>query len=117
MPYLLLIFLLTIASSSAQATGKWIGPSKGEGTTYGVYYFAKEISVASVPQKAELNISADNRYILYLNGEELARGPSRGSVDHRYYETVPLREKLLRGKNRLSVVVWNFGAGRPAGEL
>ena len=43
-----------------------------------VVYFRKNFDLKAVPEAAELRISADTRYKLYVNGRLAEVGPSRG---------------------------------------
>ena len=95
----------------------WIVPPDYDGKSYGVFYFAKDIKLENVPDELFLHISADNRYIFYVNGKELSRGPSRGDLQHWNYESVDIGGALQKGNNRLSVCVWNFGEQRPSGQI
>lgn len=63
-----------------------------------------------------LHASADSRYLLYINGERVARGPARGDVHHHFYETVELEGQLRPGSNVLAAVVFDMSrvAHRPA---
>ena len=35
----------------------------------------------------EIDVSGDERFVLFLDGREIARGPHMGAVNHWYYET------------------------------
>ena len=45
-------------------------------------------------------MSADNRYRLYVNGEQVASGPQRSDVMHWRYETIDLAPRLRSGCKR-----------------
>ena len=38
--------------------------------------FRKTFTVQSLPEKATLHITADTQYILWINGQEVGRGPA-----------------------------------------
>jgi hypothetical protein len=45
------------------------------GTSYGVFYFRKNIDLAAKPAMFIVHVSADNRYKLYVNGTLVSLGP------------------------------------------
>ncbi|MDA3798325.1 MAG: hypothetical protein PF692_04500 [Kiritimatiellae bacterium] len=54
--------------------------------------------------KLTITVTADQRYILYLNGERIGRGSERGDIDNWYAEEYTL--ELEKGKNILTALVW-----------
>jgi len=56
-----------------------------------------------------VNVSADNQFILYVNGRETGRGPSRADLAHWRFETYDIAPLLHAGKNTLAALVWHFG--------
>ncbi|MDD6210137.1 MAG: alpha-L-rhamnosidase C-terminal domain-containing protein [Bacteroidales bacterium] len=116
--YIVKIILLLFLGNTIRASNSfWITSPDCTGKEFGVFYFSKEIDKKEKPESLLLHISADNRYILYVNGEELSRGPSRGDLNHWNYETVDIARALRKGTNRISVCVWNFGEYRPSGQI
>ena len=110
------LFLFVTGTLSA-IVSDWIAPPGIDGKEYGVFYFSKEIELEQIPQRLTIDVSADNRYILYVNGKELSRGPSRSDLNHWNYETVDIAPALQKGTNRLSACVWNFADNRPSGQI
>ena len=55
----------------------------------------------------ELHVSADERYVLLLDGEEVSRGPARGCVSHWFCQRVAASPKP--GRRRMEAVVWTLG--------
>lgn len=84
---------------------------------YGVYHFRKSVSLENKPSSFVINISADNRYRLFVNGEAVCWGPSRGDIAHWYYETVDIAPFLRSGENTLAVVVWNYSPFTPGAQM
>ncbi len=60
-----------------------------------------------------MNVSADNRFVLYVNGQRAGNGPARSDLAHWHYETFDVGPLLKPGENVFAAVVWNFG-GRSA---
>ena len=86
---------------------KWIAPAGITGHEYGVYHFRKVIELAAKPDAFPINVSADNRYKLFVNGHLVSLGPARGDLHYWNYEKVDLALYLKAGKNVLTALVWN----------
>ena len=95
----------------------WIASAKAPARAPGVFYFRREIALAQVPAHYWVHVSADNRYILHVNGKYVAEGPARGDLFHWRFETVDLAPFLRPGSNLLATVVWNFGELSPVAQM
>lgn len=84
---------------------------------YGVYHFRKEFKLDKLPEKFVINISADNRYRLFVNGTPVGLGPARGDLNHWYFETVDIASQLQKGNNILAVLIWNAGPYTPGAQM
>ena len=84
---------------------------------YGVYHFRKSFSLDMVPEEFIIHISADNRYILYVNGNFISYGPSRGDLQHWRFESLDISNDLREGRNVIAAVVWNFGEYIPFSQI
>jgi hypothetical protein len=96
-------------------TAQWITHPDIDKTAYGLVHFRKEIELNKVPQQFIVHISGDNRYRLYVNGEEVAYGPQLGDLQHWRYETLNLAPFLKSGKNLIAAEVMNWGVERAHG--
>jgi hypothetical protein len=77
--------------------------------------FTRNVSLASVPDRALLSFSADTRYKLYINGVRAAVGPARGHTTIWYYDTLDIAPYLKAGNNEIIfVVIRYFAASRAA---
>ena len=65
--------------------------------------------------EAVVHVSADERYELWLDGDLVGRGPSRGEVGHWSFETYCLR--LPAGGHWLGARVWSLGDDAPLAQL
>ena len=65
--------------------------------------FRRVLELSSLPERLTLNISADSRYKLYVNGSLLAFGPCKGDDTCRFMDSLELRPLLHAGKNVLAV--------------
>src|SRR5215831_7741322 len=52
-----------------------------------VLHFRKIVELKEGPKTFVVNVSADNQFVLYVNGHEVGRGPSRADLKHWRYET------------------------------
>lgn len=72
-------------------------------------YFRQEISVGSEIEKAELNVCADSRYLLYINGTPISFGPVRYFPENPRYDHYELSDYLQEGENVIAVKVYSNG--------
>ena len=92
----------------------WIadgGPAKGE---MDAIRFSREFAATAEP--LEIDVSADERFVLFLDGREIARGPHKGLVNHWYYQSCRI-DGLKPGTHRLEAVVYRMESVRPRGVL
>lgn len=71
--------------------------------------FRHDFDLATIPAKAPLHITADQRYQLFVNGRYVGRGPARGYQHSWPFDTYDLNPWLERGHNWISVRVYNGG--------
>ena len=62
------------------------------------------------------DVSADERFVLYLDGQPIARGPQRGLVDHWYFHTYEI-SGLEPGTHLIEAVCWQLGVNAPLAQL
>ena len=91
----------------------WIEVPGTQAKEYGVYYFRKDVNLASKPSEFVVYVSGDTRYKLYVNGQLASLGPARNDSRHWNYETVDLAPYLKAGNNVLAAQVWNEGSFTP----
>lgn len=72
-------------------------------------YFRKEFEAPADICRASFRASADGRYILYLNGEMLGRGPARCHPGWQYVDPFNADALIRPGKNVLSALVHSYG--------
>jgi alpha-L-rhamnosidase len=95
----------------------WITVPDEPAKQYGVYHFRKSFDLTSKPASFVVNVSADNRYKLYVNDNLVSLGPARGDMYHWNFETVDISKFLVAGKNTLAALVWNEGDVRPEAQF
>lgn len=70
--------------------------------------FRKNIKLTETPQKAELEISADTRYKLYINNALVEVGPSKGDKSIWFKDRIDITRYLRKGTNILAVIVLRY---------
>ncbi|MCL2422228.1 MAG: hypothetical protein FWD03_10255, partial [Defluviitaleaceae bacterium] len=84
----------------------WVGTERNKaGAPIETTYFKTVFDLAKVPSEANLHISANERYRLYVNGKEVISGPCRGDHWHQYCDTVDIAKYLVPGKNIVAAKV------------
>ena len=94
----------------------WIAPSGVAGDSFTVFHARRSFDLTTVPPRFVVHVSADNRYLLYINGVQVSSGPQRSDVTHWRYETLDLARSLRPGRNVIAAMVWNWGAARPVAQ-
>ncbi len=109
----------TIHPDILQKTWKafWVSVPGEPENEYGVYKFRHVIDLKEKPASFIVHVSADNRYKLFVNDQQVSHGPARGDLFHYNFETVDLAPYLNTGKNVISAVVWNFGEHRAEAQI
>jgi alpha-L-rhamnosidase len=82
-----------------------------------VLHFRRTLSLPSVPASYLVRVSADNRFILYVNGRRVGEGPARGDLAHWRYERFDLAPLLHAGQNAITATVWNWGVFAPLSQM
>jgi hypothetical protein len=88
---------------------EWITSAAAPARDLAIVHFRKTIELPRQPTHFIVNVSADNQFVLYVNGHRVGSGPSRADFAHWRYETYDLAPFLLKGDNVLAATVWNFG--------
>lgn len=69
----------------------------------------REVHLDAVPDSAPARIWCDGRYVLLVNGAEVARGPVRSDPRASHYDVVDLAPHLVAGDNVLAIIGRHFG--------
>jgi len=116
----LVAFVLTVSSALAQTSSASDPPSrewKAQWVTHPtaplreplVLHFRRFVTLDKIPAAYPVRVSADNRFILYVNGTRVGDGPARGDLAHWRYELFDLAPILKPGQNLITATVWNWG--------
>lgn len=89
-------------------TAAWIWPSSdsnaGAARRQQRTFFRKSFQVANPAESAlTVEVTADSKYRLYVNGIFVLRGPCKGDDFNQYYDTVELAPYLREGSNVIAV--------------
>ncbi len=82
-----------------------------------VLHFRRSLSLTAVPASYIVRVSADNRFILFVNGHRAGDGPARGDLTHWRYERFDLAPLLKPGQNLITATVWNWGIFAPIAQM
>jgi alpha-L-rhamnosidase len=94
----------------------WVS-APGAGSEFGVFHFRRVFALDAKPSGFVVHVSADNRYRLFVNGEQVSSGPQRSDLMHWRYDTVDLAPHLRAGRNVIAALVWNWGADKPVAQF
>lgn len=68
----------------------------------------RSFDLDKIPEEANIIITADKCYRLFVNGNHVCRGPIRSGLNYRYYDIVDIASYLKEGKNTIAVIVWYY---------
>jgi Alpha-L-rhamnosidase N-terminal domain./Bacterial alpha-L-rhamnosidase. len=71
--------------------------------------FRRTFSIDNVSKAAQINIFADARYLLWINGHYIMRGPCRFNPSRPEYDMCNIAHYLHPGKNTIAVLVHYYG--------
>ncbi|WP_308635494.1 alpha-L-rhamnosidase-related protein [Paenibacillus silvisoli] len=94
-----------------QAKWIWVPENEGEADAANadIVYFRRSFHVPEgAACRLTVDVSADSRYRLFLNGESVSFGPCKGDGATYYYETIDLTDRLRTGLNVLAAKVVHF---------
>lgn len=74
----------------------------------GMVLFRKSIDLKAEAEQADIKISADSRYKLYINNRFVEAGPSKGDGQVWFYDQISIKPYLKTGENVLAVMVLRF---------
>src|SRR5215472_4413354 len=98
-------------------SAQWIACPGAPQRDAGVFHFRKTIDLTDLSEEFVVHVSADNRFILFVNAKRIGDGPASSDLSHWKYETFDLRPFLHNGKNVIGATVWNFGTQAPVAQM
>jgi len=88
---------------------KWIW-IEGERTPKNFYLYArKTFNINSEVEEARIKITADSKYVLFINGNFIGMGPIRGWPFEYYYDVYDVKPYLKKGKNVIAILAQHYG--------
>lgn len=94
-------------------SASWIGPSVSSSLHDRANSFVRfRCSFDAGNGPLRIDVSADARYILLLDGREISRGPHKGFPEHWYYQTYDI-VGLSAGSHVMEAVVFSLGDAGP----
>lgn len=95
----------------------WCTPPDSTRTGREVLLFRRTFQLSEKPGSFVINVSADNRFRLFVNGVSVAVGPARGDLEHWRYDTLDIGGHLKKGKNSIAAIVWNYASQAPIAQI
>ncbi len=92
-------------------TAKWIWRKQDSYTKYNDTIVARKTFELPQVASAQLSITADTRYRLFINGDWVNDGPCRSWPDHYQYDVVDVASYLKPGENEIRIIAKYFGVG------
>ena len=111
----LLTILIVISGAQAHAEESfgrslsasliWTGQSQADQKSGSYVAFRKHLQLADAGKSVTLHIFADTRYMLWVNGQYVQRGPARFEPKAPEYDSVDITPNLHQGDNVLVILV------------
>lgn len=106
-----ILALVLHAASASAAEPQWIwSPEMQPETNPAVTVYFRATFQVENPQSGTIEIAADNKYSLWLNGERIGAG-----YDWKQLDRYDVKAQLVKGKNVLAVFAENGDPPNPAG--
>ncbi len=88
---------------------KWIWVP-GTGKPYHFYLYARRtFELSAPPDVANLHTTASDRYVLFVNGTYVGRGPARSDPRRKSFDTHSVGELLRAGSNTVAIRAYYYG--------
>ena len=108
-----LALIFSAALLAQNYPGKWVGKwiwIAGQPRPVNYFLFVRHtFALNDAPQRARLSITAANRYVLYVNGKYIGRGPARSGQFWKSYDRYELADSLHAGNNTIAVLAYYYG--------
>lgn len=85
------------------------GPVRRDDGSNRWFLYRRQFVLPLRPDRAELDITADGRYQLFVNGHKIGRGPSRSAPSYQRVDHYDLSSHLIAGNNVIAVLVHVYG--------
>ncbi|MFI8632332.1 alpha-L-rhamnosidase N-terminal domain-containing protein [Microbacterium sp. NPDC077663] len=71
--------------------------------------FRRAFELDTAPEAARIRLTADSRYALWVNGEQIGRGPVRSQPNRLRYDEYDITTALIEGRNTVAIIVTYYG--------
>ncbi|WP_168123126.1 family 78 glycoside hydrolase catalytic domain [Paenibacillus sp. HB172176] len=99
---------MTERETNWQASWIWGGDEDSPRNAWRCFKRSFELQDGGI-KEAEIAITADSRYILYVNGKQCGRGPIRSWPAEQSYHVHDVGHLLQEGENAIAVLVMHYG--------
>ena len=119
-----------MATWSPTWSGRWIWANAGSppvavsASGQRMVHLRRVLSLEAVPDTVPTRVTADSRYVLWVNGREVSRGPARNVPERMAFHELDLAAHLRPGTNVVAALVRFYGSAnrwwrpaRPYGDL
>jgi len=93
--------------------GHWVGRFIWtDDDPYAFHYFVMarcEVDLETAVESAVLHVTCNDRYVLYVNGQYLGRGPARSDCRWKSFDTYDVSEGLRGGTNAIAILGYRYG--------
>jgi hypothetical protein len=103
---------MTVSSWPVVWSARWIWtgrPSQLWGGNH-LGYLRRRFWLDSVPAVTAARVTADSRFILWVNGVEVSRGPARNVPERQAFHEIDVAPQLKPGWNVIGALVRHYGA-------
>src|SRR5260370_33773534 len=76
-------------------------------------YLRRTINLTSIPPSVPARVTADSRFVLFVNGVEISRGPARSVPDRLSWTELDLAPYLRIGRNSIAALARFYGLPGP----
>ncbi len=111
MSYKLALICLLLCAGPCLAS-EWITHPEAKATPV-VLEFKRGLKLDVIPKHVDTRVTADNRYVLFVNGKRVLSGPSTSPLSLWRIHDLDLAPHLRAGDNEITALVWNFGDFAP----
>src|SRR5271170_2489103 len=76
-------------------------------------YLRRTVQLETVPASVPARVTADSRFVMYVNGVEVARGPARSIPERLAWTEIDLAPYMCVGRNAIATLVRYYGLPGP----
>ena len=87
----------------------WIGFNNSFDLHEAYFRFRKSFKVKDISKIKNLYITADSRYVLWINSKLVSRGPSRSNPCNQIIDVIDITNNIVEGENIICVLVYQPG--------